>query len=205
MDTDATVFVVDDDPGIRKSMKWLLESDGLEVETYGSAKDLLDDYDPERPGCLVLDVRMPGMTGLQLQEKLVGDHVGLPIVFVTGYGDVPSSVQAMKLGAIDFLEKPVGDDELLKLVQEAIGKDLERRRLERERLEIQARLDTLTLREREVMRKLVDGIATKQIAAERGVSNQTVAKHRTRILSKLGVQTDAELVRLLAEHSLQYS
>jgi FixJ family two-component response regulator len=203
MDAEATVFVVDDDPGVLKSMRWLLEAFGFEVKTYESAEGILDDYDPERPGCLILDLCMPGMNGLQLQEKLVEDGVGLPIVFVTGHADVPASVRAMKQGAIDFLEKPVSDEELSGLVREAVEKDLERRRVEREQLQIRSRLESLTLRQREVMRMLVDGIPSKQIAASLGISNQTAAKHRTKVLNKLDVSSEAELVRLLMDNSLQ--
>jgi len=203
MGAEATVFVVDDDPGVLKSMRWLLESYGLEVKTYESAEDLLDDNDPDRPGCLILDLCMPGMNGLQLQERLVEGGVRVPIVFVTGHGDVAASVRAMKLGAVDFLEKPVNDEELLDRVHDAIGKDLERCRLEREQGKIRSRLDTLTARQREVMRMLIDGIPPKRIAANLGISNQTAAKHRTQVLNKLDVHSETELVRLLVDHSLQ--
>ena len=197
-----TVFVVDDDPGMLKSLSWLLESDGLKTETYRSAQELLERYDPDRPGCLVLDLRMPGMNGLELQEWLVAHGIELPIVFVTGHGDVRASVRAMKLGAVDFLEKPLDDEELLRMVRYAIRKDLERRRREQEEREVRSLLASLTEREREVMRMLVDGKPTKQIAHELGISHQTVAKHRVRIFSKLNVQSETELVRLLVEHSL---
>jgi FixJ family two-component response regulator len=200
MGAEATVFVVDDEPGVLKSLKWLLESCGFEVRTYTSAEDFLDDYDPGMPGCLILDVCMPGMNGLQLQEELLERGVSLPIVFMTGRGDVPASVQAMKLGAVDFVEKPIGDEELIELVREVIEKELERYRLQRA---IQVRLLTLTTRQREVMRMMADGIPPKQIASVLGVSKQTVAKHRSVVLDKLNVESEAELVRLLVDHSVQ--
>jgi len=202
MAAETTVFVVDDDGGTLKSMRWLLESHGLEVETYRSAQQFLDACDPGKAGCLILDVRMPDMDGLQLQERLDVDGVGLPIVFVTGYADVPASVRAMKRGAIDFLQKPIIDQELLKLVHEAIEKDLERRLLKSRQCEVQSRLDKLSEREREVKRMLVDGKSLKQIAVELGISHQTVAKHRARILEKLKVRSEPELLRLLVDHSL---
>ncbi len=205
MGAEAIVFVVDDDPSVLKSMKWLLESDGFNVRTYTSAEDLLDSYDPGTPGCLILDVCMPGMNGLQLQEELVERGVGLPIVFMTGRGDVPASVRAMKLGAVDFVEKPIGDEELLGLVREVIEKDLKRYRLERDQGEFQSRLQTLTSRQREVMRMLVDGIPPKQIASVLGISKQTAAKHRSLVLKKLKVESEAELVRLLVDHSVELS
>lgn len=145
---------------------------------------------------------MPGMDGLQLQERLVADSMDLPIVFVTGSADVPACVKAMKRGAVHVLQKPIRGNELLELIHEAIGKDLDRRSLEARQSEIQSRLETLTERERDVMRMLVDGISLKQIAIKLGISYQTAAKHRTRVLEKLKVGSDPELVRMLVDHQL---
>jgi len=203
MKTEGTVFVVDDDPGVQRSIRWLLESDGLDVQTHDTATDFLDEYDPERPGCLVLDMRMPGMDGLQLQERLVADGECPPIIFVTGYGDVPTSVRAMKRGAVDFLEKPITEKVFLKLVHQAIDRDLRRHRMEDRRREIRSRIERLTPREREVMRGLLEGIPTKRIAADLGISVKTASKHRSRVFQKLRVESAAELVRLLSDHSLQ--
>lgn len=203
MEAQATVFVVDDDPGVRRSMRWLLESDGLLVEIYTTATEFLEEYDPERPGCLLLDVRMPGMDGLELQEKLVVDGECLPIIFVTGHGDIPSSVQAMKRGAVDFLEKPATNRGLLKLIHEAIDRDLQRRRLESQQREIRSRIERLTGREREVMHGLLDGKPTKRIAADLGISPKTALRHRSRVFQKLRVQSEAELLRQFLDHSLE--
>jgi two-component system response regulator TtrR len=203
VESEATVFVVDDDPGVRRSMRWLLESDGLEVETHRTATEFLDEYDPERPGCLVLDVRMKEMNGLELQEKLVADGDCLPIIFVTGYGDVPTSVQAMKRGAVDFLEKPIADQGFVTRVHEAIDMDLRRRSMERQRRELLSRIKRLTPREREVMQGLLEGKPSKRIAAELGISVKTALRHRSRVLQKLRVQCDTELIRRFLEYSLE--
>jgi RNA polymerase sigma factor (sigma-70 family) len=203
METQGTVFVVDDDPGFRRSMRWLLESDGLEVETYQTATEFLGEHDPERPGCLVLDVRMPGVDGLQLQEVLVTDGECLPIIFVTGCGEVPTTVQAMKRGAFDFLEKPIADRRFLGLVHEAIGRDLQRRRMESRQRELRSRIERLTPREREVMDWLLEGKPAKRIAADLGISTKTVLRHRSRVLEKLRVGSEAELIRQFLDHSLE--
>jgi len=184
-------------------MRWVLESDGLDVQTHETATEFLDEYDPERPGCLVLDLRMPGMDGLQLQEELVAHGECLPIIFVTGYGDVPKSVRAMKGGAVDFLEKPIANNRLLKIVHQAIDSDLGRRRVQSQRREVRSRIERLTPRECEVMHGLVEGMPTKRIAANLGITAKTILKHRSRILQKLRVQSEAELVRLLFDHSLE--
>jgi len=203
VEAQATVFVVDDDAGVRRSMRWLLESDGLEVETHENATEFLDVYDPERPGCLVLDVRMPGMDGMQLQEKLVVNGKCLPIIFVTGHGDVPTSVQAMKRGAVDFLEKPITDRGFLRLVHDAIDKDLERHHKESRRRVILSRIERLTPREHQVMRGLLEAKTTKKIAADLEINTKTALRHRSRVLQKLRVQSEAELIRLFLDHSIE--
>jgi len=197
MNWQPTVFLVDDDRGALHSLRWLLESEGLAVESFLSASAFLDAYDPRKPGCVVLDVRMPEMDGLELQERM--DHQGEhpPIIFVSGHGDVPTCVRAMKGGAVDFLEKPVDDDALLERIRQALARDLQRHRREMEEQEIALRKETLTPREGEVMQLLFDGKMNKQIAGQLSISIQTAAKHRTRVLSKMGVSNETELVRLL--------
>jgi len=200
MGEKATVFVVDDDPGALRSTRWLLESEGLPVETYSSAREFLAAYDPDRPGCLILDLKMPEMHGLELQEKLPSRGAHLPIIFISGHGDVPNCAEAMKGGAIDFLEKPVDDKRILTLVRQAVERDHKRRRTIANHSEIAARSERLTPRERDIVRHLHQGYSIKKIAAHFGISFQTVAKHRTRVLGKLGVTNEAELVRLLADY-----
>jgi len=179
------------------------ESGGFDVETYNSAIEYLNSHDPQKPGCLVLNVCMPGMDGLELQEKLVAIGQRIPIVFVSAHGDVPMSVQAMKAGATDFLEKPVDGQLLLRVVRRALAKDLLRREQEPNRAEIEKRMDRISRREREVMELLYAGKSMKKIAIELDITMQTVAKHRTQVLEKMEVEGDAELVRLLATYRLQ--
>lgn len=196
MRSDSTVFV-DDDPSVRASLGWLLESEGLTVDTYPSAAQFLKEYDPATGGCLVLDVRMPGMDGLELQEQLLARGATLPIIFVTGHGDVPLCARAMRRGAVDFIEKPAEGEALLQRIHEAIEDDLQRRKLARDHGDVRRRIDLLTRREREVLPMLLAGKPTKRIAGELSVSAQTAAKHRTRVLEKMQVDNEAELVRLL--------
>jgi FixJ family two-component response regulator len=196
MSIDATVFVVDDDLGALRSMRWLLESEGLRVETFSSSRDFLAGYHLDRPHCLVLDLRMPEMDGLELQERLASQGSDPPIIFVSGHGDLPQCARAMRQGAVDFLEKPVDDEVFLSRVQHAIDAD-RRRRLEPSHTDVKARLDRLTPREREVKEMLHMGKSIKVIAAELSISFQTAAKHRARVLDKLEVENEAELVRLL--------
>ena len=200
MTTDGTVFIVDDDPGVLKSMRWLLESEGLSVETYSSGPEFLAAYDPNRPGCLLLDLRMPDMNGLELQERLVARGLHPPIIFLTGHGDVPDCTAAMKGGAIDFLEKPADVALVLEIVQHALGKDRERRSVVTAHPETTARINKLTPREREVLRLLHEAKSIKAIAAQLGIGFQTAAKHRARVLEKLQVNNEAELVRLLMNY-----
>ena len=203
MQNETTIFLVDDDTAALDSLSWLLESAGFDVETYNSAVEYLNSHDPQKPGCLVLDVCMPEMDGLELQEKLVAIGQRIPIVFVSAHGDVPMSVQAMKAGATDFLEKPVDGQLLLRVVRRALAKDLQRREQEPNRAEIEKRIDRISRRELEVMELLYAGKPMKRIAIELDITVQTVAKHRTQVLEKMEVEGDAELVRLLATYRLQ--
>lgn len=196
MTSDHTVFVVDDDPGVVKSLCWLIEAAQLHAEGFHSAEEFLSAYDPSRPGCLILDVRMPGMNGLDLQDVLVSRSCSLPIIVVTGYGDVPACARAFKAGAFDFVEKPAEPDALLKRVREALEFDAMERRQRAVRLDTQKGLSQLTPRERQVLDLLVAGAPLKQVASELAIGVQTATKHRAKILQKLGAASDAELVRL---------
>jgi len=191
-----TVFVVDDEPAVLKSLSRLLRSAGLNVATFSSPREFLDRHDPNSPGCLLLDLAMPGLNGLELQQALIASGHEPSIVFLTGHGDIPMSVQAMKGGAVDFLTKPVNDDDLLEAVRAAIEKDCLHRRTRAEVAEIQQRLATLTPREREVMEHLISGQLNKQIAADLGIVEKTIKVHRARVMEKMKVQSMAELVRL---------
>lgn len=192
---DSTVFVVDDDPAMRQSLRWLIESIHLTVETYGTARDFLDDYDPKKPGCLLLDVRMPGMSGLDLQDTLAARNATIPIIVITGYAEVPTAVRALKRGALDFIEKPFSDQHLLDCIQKAIAADQQARQIRAQRADIEVRLAQLTPREREVMYLVVAGRANREIAAELGLSVKTVEVHRARVMEKMKVESLAELIR----------
>ena len=193
---DGVVYVVDDDAAVRDGLKWLIESVELQVAPCPSAQAFLEAYDGSRPGCLVLDVRLRGMSGLDLQAELARRDISIPTIVVTGHGDVPMAVRAMKLGAIDFVEKPFNDQELLERIQKAIEGDLEARRGDRERAEACALLATLSPREREVLDLLVLGKANKEVADQLGLSTRTVEGHRARLMEKLACGSLAELVRL---------
>ena len=192
----ATVFVVDDDQAMRSSLKWLIESVGLKVESYGSADEFLHGYYPGRAGCLLLDVRMPGMSGLELQEYLINHEIQIPVVIITGHGDVPMAVRSMKSGAVDFIEKPFNDEMLLDAIRNALSLDDRRRELRSEQAEIAARLAQLTPREHEVMEMVTDGRSNKEIANVLGVSAKTVEAHRARVMEKMQAGSLAELVRM---------
>lgn len=191
-----TVFVVDDDASVLKGLSRLLRAAGFQAATFASPEEFLSRLDPAVPGCLVLDVAMPGLDGLELQRRLTDMDCPLPIVFLTGQGDIPMSVRAMKGGAVDFLGKPVSDDEVLAAIDEALARDRAARRERAEMAAVQARVDTLTPREREVMALVVGGRLNKQIAAELGTVEKTIKVHRARVMQKMQARSLAELVRL---------
>ena len=191
-----TVFVVDDEAPVRKAISRLLRVAGFAVAAFPSPAEFLAEYDPHKPGCLVLDLRMPGFDGIELQRALARKGSILPIIFLTGHGDIPQSVQAMKHGAIDFLTKPVNDEQLLAAIRAAIEKDRIARREDAELCDIRARLATLTPREREVLEHVVTGKLNKQIADHLGVVEKTIKVHRARVMQKMKVRSLAELVRL---------
>lgn len=191
-----TVFVVDDDPSVLMSFSRLLRSFGWQAETYGSPDDFLRHYDPAAPGCLLLDVVMPGVDGLELQRRLVDAGCPLPIVFIAGQGDVPTSVRAMRAGALNFLVKPVDDEELLTAVGEAVETDRVARRAQRDMTLVRERLATLTHREREVLDQVVAGKLNKQIAGDLGTVEKTIKVHRARVMEKMGARSLAELARM---------
>lgn len=196
-----TVFIIDDDPAIRKSLAWLIGSIDLTVEAYESATSFLDGFDADRAGCVICDVRMPGISGLELQERLRNMGSSLPMIIVTGYGDVPSAVRAMKAGAIDFLEKPIQDQVLLDHVQEAIERDAALREGRGEQARFGQRLNRLTRREQEVMTHVVDGLSSKEIAAQLGVSFKTVEAHRAKIMRKMQARSVPHLIRMSLAHA----
>ncbi len=190
------VFIVDDDEALRDSLRWLLESVELKVETHDSANSFLQSYYPGQSGCLLLDVRMPGMSGLELQEQLESRDVRLPVVIITGHGDVSMAVRALKAGALDFIEKPFDDELLLASIQSALSLDVEQRKSRATQAEILARLAQLTRREHQVMELVTKGRANKQIAAELNVSAKTVEAHRAHVMEKMQANSLAELVRM---------
>jgi FixJ family two-component response regulator len=192
-----SVFLVDDDTNALASLSWLLESDGLRVESYHSAGEVLEAYEPDAPGCFVVDVRMPDISGLELQEELSRRGDRHPIIFVTGYGDVSSCSQAYRKGAFDFLEKPVKERSLLDSVHRALSADSNRRAQQIARPDLAILVATLTPREQQVMDLLLEGKSVKQIAVELSVGFPTAARHRTRVLEKMQVHNDVELVRLV--------
>ncbi|MCM3900764.1 MAG: response regulator transcription factor [Pyrinomonadaceae bacterium] len=191
-----TVFVVDDDPAVLKGLSRLIRAARLDVATFSSPQEFLEQLDPNAPGCLVLDLSMPGLNGLELQEALTKKGTVFPIIFLTGHGDIPTSVQAMKRGALDFLTKPVNDVELLKAVHAAIEQDRNARKARAELDEIRERIATLTPREREVLTHVVSGQLNKHIAFDLGTVEKTIKVHRARVMEKMKVDSVAELVRL---------
>jgi FixJ family two-component response regulator len=195
-ETEAMVFVVDDDAPMRESLKNLIRSVGLRVELFASAQEFLLSKRPDLPGCLVLDVRMPGLSGLDLQKRTGDAGIEIPIVFITGHGDIPMSVRAMKAGAVEFLTKPFRDQDLLDAIQQALERDRKARDQRAALKELRSRFASLTSREREVMKRVVAGLLNKQIGAELGTSEATVKIHRHQVMEKMGARSLPELVRM---------
>jgi RNA polymerase sigma factor (sigma-70 family) len=193
------VMVVDDDSGVRNAMRILLKSVGIDAMVYGSAQEFLGAWQPSQAGCLVLDIRMPGMSGLELQQQLNLRGAVVPVIFMTGHGDIPMAVEAMQHGAFDFLQKPFRDQDLLDRIQRAIARDSERRESLGEHARIEAHLESLTAREREVLDLMVKGKQNKQIAQELGVSPRTIEIHRSRVMEKMDAHSVAELVRMMLD------
>jgi two-component system response regulator FixJ len=193
------VMVVDDDSGVRNAMRSLLKSVGLECSLFASAQEFLDAHDPSQPGCLLLDIRMPGMSGLELQQQLNLRGAVIPVIFMTGHGDIPMAVEAMQHGAFDFLQKPFRDQDLLDRIQRAVTKDGELRKSLGEHARIKSHLESLTPREREVLDLMTQGKQNKAIAQDLGVSPRTVEIHRARVMEKMSAQSVAELVRMMLD------
>ena len=196
-DIQQTVYVVEDDEAVRDSLELLLKSDGKPVKTFESANAFLKDYSDKMAGCIVLDIRMPGMDGMELQKKLNEKHSILPIIFVTGHGDVPMAVDAMKEGAVDFIQKPYREEALLEKIEAALEQDLEQRKTLDEKQEIIRRVKSLTPREAEIMDRMSAGQANKVIAIELEISQRTVEIHRSRVMHKMGTHSLAHLVRMV--------
>src|SRR5271170_3181527 len=194
-----TVFVVDDDEGVRNSMRFLLKSVGLATRVLPSASEFLDTYKPSQPGCLVLDVRMPGMSGLELQRQLNLRGAVIPVIFITGHGDIPMAVEAMQQGAFDFLQKPFRDQDLIDRIQRALERDSRSRTALAQRARILERLESLTPREQQVMSLMTRGMPNKVMAAELGVSQRTVEIHRARVMEKSDAASLAQLVRMVMD------
>jgi FixJ family two-component response regulator len=197
-----TVFLVDDEPAVVKAISRLLRIKGYDVRAYTSPQDFLANHDAATPGCAIFDVSMPGLNGLELQEAIKSGGFGRPVIFMTGKGDIPTSVRAMKAGAIDFLTKPVSDRELFGAIARAEIQDADAREVQAERTSIQAKMATLTPREQQVMAHVVAGRLNKQIAGELGTVEKTIKVHRSRVMDKLGVRTVADLVRLVGKVGL---
>ena len=196
MDAEAMVFIVDDDAPMRESLKNLLRSVGLRVEAFPSAQEFLRSARPDVPSCLVLDVRLPGLSGLDLQKQMAEGDRDMPIIFITGHGDIPMTVQAMKAGAVEFLTKPFRDQELLDAVQHALARDRQAREQRAQSEALRRRYRLLTPRERDVLARVVAGLLNKQIAGELGTSEASVKVHRQHVMEKMGATSLADLVRM---------
>lgn len=201
----ATVFVVDDDPGVLRALTRLLRADGLEALSFASPKAFLEQHDATTPGCVVLDIAMPGLNGLELQQALMKLGAPRPIVFLSGRGDIPTSVQAMKAGAVDFLTKPVNGKTLLAAVRKANDLDSRARQAQSEQRAVARRLATLTPREHEVLQHVIAGQLNKQIAADLGTVEKTIKVHRARVMEKMGIRSVAELVRMADQAGIPFS
>ncbi|MBT8486767.1 MAG: response regulator transcription factor [Phycisphaerales bacterium] len=201
--SETTVYVVDDDAAIRHSMRRLVESIGLAVEAFASAREFLARFDPAVPGCVVLDVRMPEMSGLELQEELLARGHRVPIIVVTGYADVPMAVRSMRAGAMDFIEKPFTPQTLLERIQRAVAKDAEARRTRAEQIDVERRIQRLTPRELQVMDRVVAGRTSKNIAADLGLSPKTIHVHRAEMMAKMQAGSVAELTRMVVTARVQ--
>ena len=199
MSQGPVVFVVDDDPSIRSSLKFLMSSVGLQVEGFDSADALLKRNLPDAPSCLVLDVRLRGLSGLDFQRELAARNCHMPIIFITGHGDIPMSVRAMKAGAVEFLTKPFRDQDLLDAVRIALEKDRERRERKKEVSDLKERYNSLTPREQEVISMVVSGMLNKQIADQLATAENTVKVHRSRAMEKMQAQSVAELVKMIGK------
>jgi len=202
---EAAVFVVDDDASVRDALRGLLRSAGFAVETFASAREFLARPPSDLPGCLVLDVGLPDLSGLDLQQRLADMSRTIPIVFITGQGDVPTSVRAMKAGAVEFLTKPFGERDLFAAIRQAIDRDQVARRVHAELSELRRRYDSLTPREREVLERVVSGLLNKQIAAALGTKEITVKVHRARVMQKMRAASLADLVRMAERLSIRYT
>ncbi|HKN72362.1 MAG TPA: response regulator transcription factor [Terriglobales bacterium] len=195
-ESDATIAIVDDDPSVREGLSSLIRSAGLQVETFASAQEFLARPGAEAPSCLVLDLQMPGLSGLDLQKRMAEVGLEIPIVFLTGHGNIPASVQAMKAGAVEFLTKPFDEQDLLKAIQEALERDRQTRQWHADIRELQNRYQSLTAREQEVMQQVVSGLLNKQVAAELNITEYTVKIHRGRVMRKMHAESLADLVRM---------
>ena len=195
-ESDAVIAIVDDDPSVREGLSSLIRSAGLQVETFPSAQEFLTRTGAETPSCLVLDLQLPGLSGLDLQKRMAEVGLEIPIVFLTGHGNIPASVQAMKAGAVEFLTKPFDEHDLLQAIQEAIERDRQNRQQHAEMHELQNLYESLTAREQEVMQQVVSGLLNKQIAAELNIAEYTVKIHRGRVMRKMHAESLADLVRM---------
>ena len=197
MTTASVVFVVDDDASVRSSLKFLLSTVGLQVESFDSADTFLHKKLPDAPSCLVLDVRLPGLSGIDIQRELAARNIRIPTIFLTGHGDIPMSVRAMKAGAVEFLTKPVRDQDLLDAVRVALEQDRARRENEKEVTDLQQRFNSLTSREQQVISMLVSGMLNKQIAGQLGTAESTVKVQRSRAMEKMHAESLVDLVRMI--------
>ena len=201
--SEPTIFIIDDDPSVRKGLTRLVTASGMNVESFATARDFLDSGDLDSPGCIILDVQMPGMTGPELQEELGNTSYELPIIFLSAHGDIPTTANAMKKGAVDFLTKPVDGPVLLETIGKSLEKDAENRHQRKLNSEINKQLSLLTAREYEVMTWVITGMLNKQIAGEMEISEETVKIHRGRVMQKLGIVSVPELVRLCEQAKIE--